>query len=111
MSNLVQDKDSKAFIETECIFKHNDKAYESGGSYLLQNKKTGKLEGILYSHNDETIGIWDGSKKVKAHFGKPFRTNFGQNARYVWFTWDNKKFVGINRSIDWQDIYRVREIK
>jgi hypothetical protein len=47
---IMTDKNNTAsFIETDCKFNHEGKTFESGGSFLATNKKTGKLGGISYA--------------------------------------------------------------
>lgn len=110
-SHSTINKPNSVFTETDATIYHDGKAYSAGGAWLLKRKDTGKLEGILYRHEDGMIGTWDSSIKVKAYYGTPFRTNFGQKGQYVWFTWEGHKMVGRNNSIEWQDIFRVREVK
>jgi hypothetical protein len=107
-----------AFIETDCIFKHEGKSFESGGSFLAINKKTGKLGGILYEYENEgKIGSWHGDIKIPAKFGYKFDSNFRDcqgfpvQRRYCWFTYHGKRFIGINYNIHWQSCISVRELK
>lgn len=112
MSNLILDKSNEAFVETDCKITFEGKTFESGGSFIAINKKTGKLGGILYEdaeHNQVTS--WDGSLKIPAKYGRIFRSNFRDNRRrFVWFTYQGKHFIGINYSVDWQSCISVREI-
>jgi hypothetical protein len=110
MSSMVKDN-TGAHIEDHCAIEHNGQSFESGGSYLLRRKDTGKLEGMLYRQPNGMIGTWDSLQLVKATWGLPFMTNLGVKAQYCWFTWEGKRFIGRNNSIEWQDIVRVREIK
>jgi hypothetical protein len=105
------DKSDAAFVERDATIYHDGKAFASGGAWLLERKDNGKLAGILYNLGNGELGTWDGSIKVKAHFGRVFSTNFGTRAQYAWFTWQGRKMIGRNGSIDWQDIFRVHEVK
>ena len=71
------------------------KKFSYGGSFLGLNKKTGKLGGVLYGFpKTGEVGTWDGSKKVKAEFGKEWQSNMGDLRQTVKFKFNNKNFVG-----------------
>jgi hypothetical protein len=110
-SEFVRDNEGQC-IETSTIT-IDGKSFTSGGSFIGKNPITGKYEGIVYGYETENkVGTWDGSFKVTAYFGKIFYANFLNNRRrFVWFTHNDIKFVGINYSVDNSDCYTVREIK
>jgi hypothetical protein len=116
-------KSNTAFIETDCKIEHEGKSFESGGSFLAINKKTGKLGGILYacySKKDLPFGevtSWNGSLRIKAKFGYIFNSNFRDcqgfpvKRQYCWFSYQGHNFIGINYNVEWQNCITVREIK
>jgi hypothetical protein len=110
-SEFVRDSNNQC-IETSTIT-IDGKSFTSGGSFIAKNIQTNKYEGIVYGYQKEgKVGTWDGSVKVEAYFGQVFDSNWINNRRqYVWFTWRNMKFVGINYAYDWQDTFSVRQIK
>ena len=111
MSTIIKDKTQ--FIEQDCTFTHEGKQFTSGGSWLCENKKTGKLEGILYAApKTSEVTSWDGSLRIKAQFGRVFNSNWINNKRqYCWFPYNGKRFIGINYSVDWNECINVREVK
>ena len=78
MSDILKCSNSPAMIETDCKIKLDGHEFESGGSYLMLNKKD-KLTGILYRLGEITslnqyenknigfVGSWDGKFKIKAY--------------------------------------------
>lgn len=115
MSTLIKGKGKQAgqFIEQDCTLKLDGKEFTSGGSYIAKNIKTGKLEGILYaSPTTKEVTSWDGKLRIPAYFGQVFNSNsWNCRRQYCWFTYQGKKFVGINYSVDNQECINVREIK
>lgn len=128
MSNITQDKDSQAFIESDCVLNFNGCEFSSGGAYLLKRKETGKLEGLLYMYQEKTsepytdkygrkygasyryyVGTWDGSQKVNAITGKEWLSNFGDKRQSIWFSWNGLYFYGIWYKSN-SDIVRCRQI-
>jgi hypothetical protein len=121
MAILTDDK--KQMLETDCQFTHNGQTFESGGSWLMLNQKTGKMQGILYacySKKDLPFGevtSWDGKLRIKAKFGNIFNSNFRDcqgcpvKRQYCWFTYQGKNFIGINYNVSWQSCINVREVK
>ena len=110
MSTIVKDKD--CFVETDCIFTFgNGKSFESGGSFLLRNKKTNKLEGLFYAFEEEgKVGTWDGSIKVKSTFTHEWYSNMGDKRQSVYFTWDNVPMYGVYYKTNSQ-IVRAKQTK
>ena len=109
MATIV--KENTAFIETDCTIEYDGKKFTSGGSWLMQNVKTGKYQGILYaSPKTNEVTSWDGKLRIKAYFGKVFQGNMSKR-QYCWFSYENHNFIGINYSVDWQDCISVKEIK
>ncbi len=106
-------KTNTAFIEQDCTLKLGDHSYTSGGSWLMKRKDTSKYQGILYaSPKTNEVTSWDGTLRIKAYFGRVFRSNFWNCRRqYCWFTYEGHKFVGINYSVDNQECISVREVK
>lgn len=100
-----------AFIEKDCIFEMDGKSFESGGSWLLVNKKTGLLGGILYAFQKENkIGSWNGKLKINAVFGNEWYSNFGDKRQTVKFEYKGKKFTGTYYKSA-GDLVRVKEVK
>jgi hypothetical protein len=109
-------------IETDCKIVLSGHEYESGGSWILKNKKTNLHEGILYrlgeikrlnQYSNKSIGFigtWNGKTKVKAYFLNEWISNFGDTRQVVYFMWDGKPFYGIYYKTN-SDIIRVKELK
>lgn len=109
MATLVKEREQ--FIEQDCTITHEGHSFTSGGSWLMTNSKTGKMQGILYaSPETNEVTSWDGSLRIPAYFGKVFQGNMSRR-QYCWFTYAGKHFVGINYSVDWQECISVKEIK
>ena len=98
------------FIEENCKIDLNGNSFESGGSYLLTRKDTGKKVGLFYAYeNDKKVGNWHGDKKVNAIFGHTWRSNFMDKRQSVYFTWEGTRFYGVYYKEN-SDIIRAREI-
>ena len=97
------------FIETNATIKIKGKKFTSGGSYILKNKKTKKLEGILYAYpNDKAVGTWDGKTKIPASYGKEYSGNLGDVRQTIKFSKNGKNFTGTYYKSG-SDIVRVKE--
>lgn len=109
MSKIIKGKRGD-FIETNASIKIKGKKFTFGGSYLLKNKKTKKLEGILYAYpNDKAVGTWDGKTKIPADYGKEYTGNLGDQRQTIHFSKDGKKFTGTYYKSS-SDIVRVKQI-
>ena len=108
----------KTCMEKDCTFSFQGKTFESGGSFIGLNPKTGKHGGIVYAYEkDGQVGNWHGDVKVRATFGKEWRSKLvTPQATYrsvrqsVYFTWNGINFYGVYCKSN-GDIIRVREIK
>lgn len=111
-STFVQDDQTKAFVEPECTIEFQGRKFTSGGAWLMQNAKTGKLQGIMYANpQTHTVSTWSGNIKVNALFGRVFQSNwYNVRRQYCWFEYAGHSFIGINYSVDNQDCISVREI-
>lgn len=109
MSKLVHGK-HEDFVETEATITHKGHKFTSGGSYLLKNKKTKKLSGILYAYpNESKVGTWDGKVKFPARFEKEYHGNMGDLRQVVHADIKGKKFVGTYYKQN-SDIVRVQQV-
>ena len=131
ISDIITCNRSKSFIETDCKIEFEGKTFESGGSFLVPNRKTGKLEGLLYASIKEpeqkaqlntnlgvwplsnwgtkgTVSSWDGSIKIDALFLNEWQSNMGDIRQVVRFEYEGKKFSGIYYKSG-SDIVRVKE--
>ena len=120
MSNLIKGQNND-FIETDCVFNFNNHSFEAGGSYMVKNKKTNLLQGILYLFEEKSehptlgkctnyfIGTWDGSIKVHAVRTGYWKSNWGDERSSFFFIWDKIKFYGINAGDN--DIVRCKQYK
>ena len=127
MAEIITDETGAAFVETKCIFEHDNVKFESGGSFLTQRKDTGKREGMLYrlkryptykenfghpftlSRCSGVVGSWDDSLRIRAYFSASWRSNFGDIRQSVYFKYQDKCYHGI-----WytnSDIIRCWEMK
>lgn len=122
MSTIIEGQNHD-FIEQDCVFEFEGRAFEYGGSYLLKRTDTGLREGILYLYRIQKgnppeptgpcqykIGTWDGSIKVHAVCYRSWQSNFGDERKAFTFHWkDGKRFWGVNAGNN--DIVRVKEYK
>jgi hypothetical protein len=100
------------FVEKECCLEFEEKKFCSGGSWLLQNKKTGKLEAGLYENQKENqVTDWHGKTKFQAHYGNEWISNFGDKRQVVYCWINDKKFSGIWYSKDFNQYIHFKEIK
>ena len=109
------------FIDQNCTIEHNGQTFESGGAFIAERADTGKLAGVVYAQwaDPKTdphitggyITNWHGDIKIRAYFGREYRSNFGDKRRSVWFTYKGREMFGVWCSTDWNQLVRVREIK
>lgn len=105
------------FVETDCKITFEGKTFSSGGTFLLPRKFDGLLGGILYRHQDNTIGNWEGSIKIPYTitntWNSVFRDYHGcpQKNQSIRFTYQGKQFSGIHYNIEWNDVIHVKELK
>jgi len=107
-----------AFVDTQCILTLQGKSFESGGGFIAQRADNGKWEGVLYGDYKApnygatgTITNWHGDIKIVCHYGPVYRSNMGDNRRWVWFTWHGMTFAGCWCGIDFNQAIQVRQIK
>jgi hypothetical protein len=117
MSEIITDANNTAFIEQKCCIELSGHKFCSGGSWLCENVKTGKFEGMLYACHkpDPEIGMhvssWDGSLKIRANYWKKdYRDNFGGLRQDVYFVYNGRYFWGKWYGKEWSDIIRCVEI-
>ena len=107
---LQDDKDPLLHYEEGTLI-HEGEKYSSGGSHIWFNKKLERYEGIFYQYFKENmIGNWEGSEKVKAHYGHVWFSNFSDERQSVYFTWKGIKFYGVWMK-SFSCIVRARQIK
>lgn len=112
MPEILQDTQSKGFIETKCCIDHHGQKFCAGGSWLLKRIDTGKYEGVLYGDWDKkVISSWDGSLKIPAYYSyRDFRNNFNARCCTVHFKYAGMYFYGRWSGMDWSQLIRVKEI-
>lgn len=100
------------FIDEKCVFKIQDKEFESGGAFIGVRKDTGKLAGIVYANFEKRIvQNWHGDKTFPASFGPEWISNMGDKRRAVYFKYEGRRMFGMWCSTDWSEFVRVREIR
>ena len=99
------------FVDQNCTFTFEGKAFTSGGAFLGIDKKTGKMGGLLYAfEKDKQVGNWHGTIKINAYFGREYYSNMGDKRQSVYFTWHGKPFYGVYYKTN-SDLIRCREVK
>lgn len=108
----LMDKNTGCFMDTDCTIEIQGKKFTSGGAFIGINKKTGKMGGGVYGNLDKNIvSNWDGTITVKANFGKPYLNKKRVKCVDVWFMYQNRKFKGCLKDIEWNEYINVKEIK
>jgi len=111
MSEIIMSDDKNTFIEEKCCIKHESKNYCFGGSYLCVRTDTGKMVGIMYASDKESVVTsWDGTIKIPAIYGKEYRNNFGALCQSVWFRYQDHYFYGRWLGKERSQIVRCKEI-
>jgi len=83
-------------MEQDCSITVGGKIFHADGSFIGINKKTGKHGGVVYAYEKEAmVGNWHGDIKVKARFGKTWRSNMKDYRQSVYFSWRGISFYGI----------------
>jgi len=99
------------FLEGPCCIVLQGRKFCNDGSYMLQEAGTGRRRALLYAFQEAgQVGTWDGSKKVRAHFGHSWRSNFGDLRQSVYFKWSGVEFYGVYFKEN-SDIIRAREVE
>lgn len=97
------------FVEQNCVFEFEGKAFESGGSYIV-DCTDGKQRGAVYVNPAKKIvTTWHGEKIASLDTYTRYQGNFCRMAR-ISFTLNGRKFVG-DYCPDWADLCRVRSTK
>jgi hypothetical protein len=111
MRDLVNEQD-KTCMEQKCIVEFEGKKFESGGSFIGIDKKTGLHGGIVYGdYHKRIVSNWHGDIKVNAMYGNGYSSNMGDSRCHVWFTYKGINFHGIWCGMEWSQIIRVKEVK
>jgi len=113
-SDMITCSKTNSHIEIDCEFTHEGKTFSASGSFLTPNKKTGKLEGLLYAkYQTGFVGSWDGSIEIPALFLQEWSSSFGDMRQLVKFEYQGKKFSGIwyRGKFEQSQIVRVKEIE
>jgi len=106
---ILKGKEKTFYEEGSMII--DGKKFTSGGAFLGINKKTGKYGGILYAYpKTGEVGTWSGKKKIKATFGKEWKSNVGDLRQTVKFKWNGKNFIGTYYKSG-SDVIRFKEVK
>jgi hypothetical protein len=113
VARILRGEDEGTFIEQECVFEHEGRQYEAGGSFIGRHRKSGRLGGLLYVYRTEGrpshVGSWGGDLKVPARFCREWQSNMGDMRQSVYFEMEDTPFFGVwYKSMN--DIVRCREI-
>jgi hypothetical protein len=107
-----------AFMERKCCITLEGNRFCAGGS-VLAPCTDGRWRGIVYDGSKDrpwshmgTVKTWEG-KVLSYHaiYGPVWTSNFGDQRRGVWFTYEGRRFYGVLCSIGWNRLIRVREIR
>jgi hypothetical protein len=99
------------FVDQACKFSFQGRTFEAGGAWICQEKKSGRLRGLVYVNETErTVSNWHGTIKLPARFGPVWRSNMGDKRRSVYFEWAGHLMFGVLCSLDFNQAVKVREI-
>ncbi len=98
------------FIDQDCSIVIKGRTFTSGGAFIAQNRKTNKLEGIVYAYPQEhKVGNWHGSLKIHAYYGNEWCSNMGDKRQSIYFAYKGISFYGVYYKSN-SDIVRVRQL-
>jgi len=115
-SRVERHTDGAQHIESRCCIIHKGREFCSGGSWMMRRKSSGLMEGVLYHYKTKDngrvrheVGTWDGDVKVPALLLRRWRSNWGDERQAFAFTWNGRRFWGVNAGDN--EIVRCREYK
>jgi hypothetical protein len=130
-AKTLMESDGPGFMDQNCSIEHDGRTFEAGGGFILFNPKANRYEGIVYGdwgaptrlrgefrtemlsemNYNATVTNWHGDIKIKAVYGRVYRSNMGDLRRLVWFDYAGRHFSGVWYSIDNNQSIRVKEVK